>query len=353
MRRLAGSAAVAVLVAGGVVAGGVAGGAGGAVAAPRAAAETAPRAAAATARAVRPIAGTHCTVFPANNVWNANITKLPVNKRSAAWIKNIGRSDNLHPDFGRSFGAQPVPYGIPITVVSGSHPKVHVKFMYSSESDHVRYPLGNDTKIEGGKNASGDRHAIVVDKKTCVDYETWLTRDTAHGWTAGSGAVWPLDSNKLREKPKLNLGPNGLTSADAAGLPILAGLLRPNEVKAGYVGHAIRFTAPVSSEHFIWPAEHEAGSKKSLNYPPMGARFRLKASFSLAGYSRDTKVVLRAMKTFGLILADNGSSWYFQGAASNAWSNTMIAQLKTIPARAFQAVDESSLESSPHSGEVR
>jgi hypothetical protein len=334
MRRLVGAAAVAVLAAGAGVA-------------------AAPVATSLPAVTGHPISGTHCTVFPSNNVWNADISKLPVNSRSAEWIKNIGRSDDLHPDFGRSYGAQPVPYGIPITVVSGSHPKVHVKFGYSSESDHVRYPLGSDTKIEGGKHASGDRHAIVVDKATCVDYETWNTRHTRHGWTAGSGAVWHLNNNKLRVKPRLNLGPNGLTSADAAGLPILAGLLRPNEVKAGYVDHAIRFTAPVSSRHFIWPAEHEAGSKASRAYPPMGARFRLKASFSLAGYSRDTKVVLRAMKTFGLILADNGSSWYFQGAASNKWSNTMISQLKTIPASAFQAIDESSLEMSPHSGEVR
>jgi hypothetical protein len=286
-------------------------------------------------------------------VWNTDISKLPVNKHSAEWVKHIGRGDLLHPDFGPSYGAQPVPYGIPITVVSGSHPKVHVKFMYGSESDHQRYPLGNDTKIEGGRNAGGDRHAIVVDKATCVDYETWLTRDTAHGWHAGSGAVWHLNGNKLRDKPHLRLGSYGLTSADAAGLPILPGLLRPSEVKAGYVDHAIRFTAPVTSKHFIWPAEHQAGSKASLAYPPMGARFRLKASFSLAGYSRATKAVLRAMKTFGLILADNGSPWFFQGEASKKWSNTMISQLKTIPASAFQAVDESSLQVAPHSGQAR
>jgi hypothetical protein len=342
MRRLLGSVAVAAIAA-----------AAGVAAAP--VATSAPLHPVAVAAAAKPphLGGTHCTVFPANNVWNANISKLPVNKRSAEWVKNIGRSDLLHPDFGPSFGAQPVPYGIPITVVSGTHPKVHVKFMYSSESDHVRYPLGNDTKIEGGRNAGGDRHAIVVDKATCRDYETWLTRDTSKGWTAGSGAVWSLTSNKLRTKPHLDLGASGLTSADAAGLPILPGLLRPAEVKAGYVGHAIRFTAPVSSEHYIWPAEHQAGSKRSLNYPPMGARFRLKASFPMTGYSRATKVVLRAMKTFGLILADNGSPWYFQGAASTKWSNTMISQLKTIPASAFQAVDESSLEVSPHSGAVR
>jgi hypothetical protein len=341
MRRFLGCATVAVLAA-----------AGGVAAAPVATSAPSHGAAAATAPESH-LPGTKCTVFPANNVWNTDISKLPVNKRSAEWVKNIGRGDLLHPDFGPSFGAQPVPYGIPITVVSGSHPKVHVKFMYSSESDHVRYPLGKDTKIEGGRNASGDRHAIVVDKATCRDYETWLTRDTKKGWTAGSGAVWSLTSNKLRFKPGLDLGSSGLTSADAAGLPILPGLLRPAEVKSGFVDHAIRFTAPVTSEHFIWPAEHQAGSKQSRNYPPMGARFRLKASFPLAGYSRATKVVLRAMKTYGLILADNGSPWYFQGAASTKWSMTMISQLKTIPAKAFQAVDESSLEIGPHSGEAR
>jgi hypothetical protein len=301
----------------------------------------------------RALPGTTCHVFPADNVWHANISRLPVDKHSAEWVVHIGRSLDLHPDFGPSYGAQPVPYGIPITVVSGSHPTVHVSFMYSSESDHVRYPLGTDTKIEGGRNASGDRHAIVVDKATCVDYETWDTRHAANGWTAGSGAVWNLTTDALRTKPNLQLGRNGLTSADAAGLPILPGLLRPDEVKAGYVDHAIRFTAPVTAQRYIWPAEHEAGSTTSANYPPMGARFRLKASFPIAGYSRDTRIVLRAMKTFGLILADNGSPWFFQGESSTRWSATMISQLKTIPARAFQAVDESSLEVGPHTGRVR
>jgi hypothetical protein len=308
---------------------------------------------AATMPVGRALPGTHCHVFPADNVWHANISKLPVDRHSAEWVKHIGRSLDLHPDFGPSYGAQPVPYGIPVTVVAGSHPKRHVRFMYASESDRVRYPLGADTRIEGGRNASGDRHAIVVDKATCRDYETWDTRNTSKGWTAGSGAVWNLTTDALRTKPGLNLGPSGLTSADAAGLPILSGLLRPDEVKAGYVDHAIRFTAPVTAERYIWPAEHQAGSTTSANYPPMGARFRLKAGFPIAGYSRDTRVVLRAMKTFGLILADNGSPWYFQGEASTRWSATMISQLKTIPARAFQAVDESSLKTGSHTGRVR
>jgi hypothetical protein len=298
-----------------------------------------------SAAAQHSIPGTHCSAFPADNVWHADISKLPIDSHSAAWVDAIGRSDNLHPDFGPSFGAQPVPYGIPVTVVSASHPKVHVKFRYASESDRVGYPLGSDTKIEGGQNADGDRHAIMVDKSNCRLYETWLTQKKGSRWTAGSGATWSLNSDKLRH--------NGWTSADAAGLPILPGLLRYAEVKSGVVDHAIRFTAPVTSTHFLWPARHEAGSKSSLNYPPMGARFRLKASFSMAGYSRDAKVVLRAMQTYGLILADNGSSWYFQGDDSRNWHNKLISELKTIPAADFQAVDESSLEISPNSGQAR
>jgi hypothetical protein len=289
---------------------------------------------------VNHLPGTTCTAFPADNVWHASIASLPVNRRSAEWMRNIG-SVNLHPDFGPSYGAQPVPYGIPITYVASSHPKVQVKFTYSSESDHVGYPLGSDTKIEGGSNASGDRHAIVVDRGKCRLYETWNTRHTSRGWTAGSGATWSLKSDKLR--------PAGWTSADAAGLPILPGLLRVDEVNAGFVDHAIRFTAPVTSTHYIWPARHEAGSKTSLSYPPMGARFRLKASFDISSYSKPTRVVLQAMKTYGLILADNGSPWYFQGEASTKWSSTMISELKEIPSSAFEAVDESSLEVSSSS----
>jgi hypothetical protein len=291
------------------------------------------------------IPGTACNGFPADNVWNTPVTNLPVNAHSAQWVKSIGRGVDLHPDFGPSYGAQPVPYGIPITVVSGHHETVKVHFTYSTESDHVRYPLGSDTKIEGGRNAGGDRHAIIVNRATCRLYETFNTRHTSHGWTAGSGATWSLRSNALR--------PKGWTSADAAGLPILPGLLRWNEVKAGHVNHAIRFTAPVSSRRFLWPARHEAGSRSSSAYPPMGARFRLKASFPIGHFSRDTRAVLRAMKTYGLILADNGSPWYFQGASSTHWPTTLLDQLKTIPAKEFQAVDESSLQRSPNSGRVR
>jgi hypothetical protein len=293
----------------------------------------------------RHLAGTHCDVFPADNIWNTSIRKLPVDSHSAQWVKHIGRGLDLHPDFGPSFGAQPVPYGIPITVVGGHHKGVKVHFTYASESDHVRYPLGADTKIEGGNHAGGDRHAIVVDRSTCRVYETFDTRHTSHGWTAGSGATWSLTHNHLRTK--------GWTSADAAGLPILPGLLRWSEVKAGHVGHAIRFTAPVSSTHFLWPARHEAGSETSTAYPPMGARFRLRAGFPIGHYSRDTQVVLKAMKTYGMILADNGSPWFFQGASSTHWPSTLLDELKTIPAKDFRAVDESSLRRSANSARAK
>jgi hypothetical protein len=301
--------------------------------------------AAGTSATPRPLAGTHCDVFRSNNVWNTSIRTLPVDSHSAQWVSHIGRSADLHPDFGPSFGAQPVPYGIPITVVSGHHKRVKVHFEFASESDHVRYPLGSDTLIEGGRQSSGDRHAIVVDRSTCRDYETWLTRHTSHGWTAGSGATWSLRSNRLR--------PKGFTSADAAGLPILPGLLRWSEVKAGHVDHAIRFTAPVTARRFLWPARHEAGSTSSSAYPPMGARFRLKAGFRIGHFSRDTRVVLRAMKNYGLILADNGSPWFFQGATSTHWPTALLDELKTIPAKDFQAVDESSLRRSANSARVK
>jgi hypothetical protein len=293
---------------------------------------------------IRHLPGTRCTTFPAGNVWHASVNRLPVDRHSAEWVRNIG-DGNLHPDFGPSYGAQPVPYGIPISYVSASHLKVHPHFRYSDESDHVGYPLGADTRIEGGKNASGDRHAIVVDRKTCRLYETWDTHHTTHGWSAGSGATWSLASNKLR--------PPGWTSADAAGLPILPGLLRYDEVKAGHVDHAIRFTAPVTARRYIWPARHAAGSTDSTAYPPMGARFRLTATFPTAGYSRAARVVIKAMKSYGLILADNGSPWYFQGEASPKWSSRLIEQLKSIPGSAFQAVDESSLEVSANSARAK
>ena len=296
--------------------------------------------AASSAVSPRPVAGTTCTVFPADNWWHADVSHLPVHPRSAAWLAHMSTGRDLHPDFGPSYGDGPN-YGIPVTVVSGSHQKVWVRFDYASESDHVRYPLGADTRLEGG----GDRHAIIVDKSTCRLYETWATRHTSSGWRAGSGATWSLGSNKLR--------PDGWTSADAAGLPILPGLLRWNEVKAGRVDHAIRFTTDLTARAHVWPARHDAGSGGIASYPPMGARFRLKASWSAAGLGPSARVVVKAMKTYGLVLADNGSPWYFQGERNAQWPEGLIEDLKTIPASAFVAVDTSGLRVSADSAQVR
>jgi len=282
----------------------------------------------------RPVAGTGCHVFPASSWWHAKVTKLPVDTRSRAWLSHMSTSVRLHPDFGPSYGDGP-DYGMPVTVVAGSHPKVHVAFDYADESDHVGYPFGTDTRIEGGRASTGDRHAIVVDKSTCRLYETWATRESGGRWKAGSGATWSLKSNALR--------PDGWTSADAAGLPILPGLLRWNEVDAGFVDHAIRFTADVTSRHHLWPARHDAGATDSWSYPPMGARFRLKASYDASHLGPRARTVVRAMETYGLVLADNGSPWFFQGERNAHWPDRMIADLKTIPASAFVAVDTASL----------
>jgi hypothetical protein len=281
-----------------------------------------------------PVAGTSCRVFPASNFWNTDIRSLPVDARSATWLSHMSTQRNLHPDFGPSYGDGP-DYGIPITVVGRRHHRVKVRFDYSDESDHVRYPFGRDTKIEGGRHSSGDRHAIVIRTYRCRLYETWNTRVHDGHWRAGSGATWSLGSNRLR--------PDGWTSADAAGLPILPGLLRWNEVKAGRVTHAIRFTTDVTSRHHLWPARHDAGSTTSWAYPPMGARFRMKAGFDATGFGPRARTVIAAMKTYGLVLADNGSPWFFTGERNSHWPPALIAQLKRIPASAFEAVDTSSL----------
>lgn len=296
------------------------------------------------AAAEKPIAGTSCSEFPANSWWRADVSGLPVHQRSRAWLSHMSTGVDLHPDFGPSYGDGPN-YGIPVTVVKSTHRKVKVSFYYPDESDKVRYPLGPDTRIEGGRDSGGDQHAIVVDKGRCKLYETYDTSVRNGRWRAGSGAVWSLKSNKLR--------PDGWTSADAAGLPILPGLLRWNEVRDDKIDHAIRFTTDVTSKHHLWPARHDAGSKTSLSYPPMGARFRLKAGWSAAGLSPYAQRVVQAMKTYGLVLADNGSPWFFQGEQHAKWPEQLIEDLKTIPASAFVAVDTSSLKVSNDSMVVK
>ena len=297
-----------------------------------------------------------CPMFPASNVWNTNISGLPVDAHSAAWLSSMDSSTtDLHPDFGPNPGGYP--FGIPFTVVAGSQPLVAINFQFGDESDKGPYPFGPDTPIEGGAQAGGDRHAIMVNPSTCTLYELWDAQYSASGSTAGSGAVWQLRSNQLR--------PAGWTSADAAGLPILPGLLNFAQVQAAAatgkpITHAIRFTAQVTQNAFVWPARHEASSNTSPDVPPMGARFRLSAGFNVAGfcadseqYCADAKAILVEMQDYGLILADNGSNWFFQGSAFPQWPDALVSLLKGIPASAFQAVDESCLMVRPNSGAAR
>lgn len=296
-----------------------------------------------------------CPMFPANDVWNTDISRLPVNSHSAAWLRSMASGRTyLHPDFGPNAGGYP--YGMPYNVVTSAHQLVRIRFEYASESDRGRYPFGPGTRIEGGPNAGGDRHAIMVNSSTCTLNELYDAHYSAAGSTAGSGAIWNLRSNALR--------PAGWTSADAAGLPILPGLLNFSQVEAAVrdgkpITHAIRFTAQTTRTAFLWPARHEAGSGSSRNLPPMGARFRLKASFDVgrfcrnsASYCRDAKAVLVEMQHYGLILADNGSNWYFGGSAFPQWPDALVSLLKSIPARDFQAVNEACLMVRRNSGEA-
>lgn len=281
-----------------------------------------------------------CPIFPRTNVWHADISRLPVHPRSNDWIDSMGGpSERLHPDFGPS--GESMPYGIPYEVVRGDHPKTAIDFLYDDESDAGPYPFDSDTPIESGS----DRHAIMLDADRCILYELFDARYSPGGSSAGSGAIFDLRSNKLR--------PATWTSADAAGLPIFAGLVRLDEVEAGRIDHAIRVTASRTRDSFVWPARHQAGHGSDPALPPMGARFRLKRSFDLGGFRADTRVILRAMKTYGLILADNGSDWFFTGTAEHGWKIAMLDELKTVPASAFEAVDLSGLRAARSSGRVR
>ena len=291
--------------------------------------------------------GTSCPAFPADDVWNTPVSGLPVDRHSSEWMRHMAAGSTfLHPDYGPGGGSSP--YGIPWQITSRHPTFVRIRFDYASESDPGPYPFSARTPIEGGPQATGDRHALMVDPKTCVLYELFNARYRSHNRsTAGSGAIWRLGSNHLR--------PATWTSADAAGLPILPGLVNYDEVMSGHLDHAIRFTAQTTDRRFIWPARHEAGAVSDGNYPPMGARFRLRANFHLSSSKcfRPCQVVIRAMKTYGLILADNGSNWYFEGTTDRRWTFTMVDQLKQIPASAFQAVDESCLMIHSGSGQAR
>jgi hypothetical protein len=284
-----------------------------------------------------------CALLPPDNVWHADVSKLPVLAHSTQYIDAIGAGSPLHPDFGSGrYAGEPI--GIPDNVVPGTQPPVPVRFTYRSQSDPGPYPVPPDAKIEGGPKSTGDRHVLVVDTGTCTDYEMWSSYpvDGGTSWKAGSGAVFPLESDALR--------PAGWTSADAAGLPILPGLVRPDEVQAGVIDHAIRVTVPSTRDTYLWPARHEASSSTDPDLPPMGLRLRLKASVDISRFPRMDRVILQALKTYGMIVADNGSPWFISGVPSAYWNNSVLHDLTSITGSDFEAVDESCLMISPNSG---
>jgi len=278
----------------------------------------------------RPIAG--CRDFPVDNYWHADVSGLPVHPRSDAWVRAIGLNAGLKADFG-SGRWEGRPIGIPVNIVTADTPRRRVTFDYASESDRVRYPIPARPRIEGGS----DRHLLAVDRDACRLYELYAVRRTRTGaWRAGSGATWSLRSNALR--------PAGWTSADAAGLPITPGLVRWQEIAAGEIDHAIRFTAPVTQRRYLWPARHFASSVTDPDVPPMGAWFRLDPDIDVSGFPRTLRIILEALQTHGMILADNGSPWYLSGAPSDHWDNDLLNTLdEHFTGRDFEAVDTSSL----------
>jgi hypothetical protein len=275
-----------------------------------------------------------CPVFPSNNVWNKRVDNLPVHDRSDAYIESIGPGEGLHADFG-SGKWDGGPIGIPITVVGDGQKKSRVKFTYASESDKGPYPIPKNVAIEGGKKADGDRHAIIVDRESCKLYELFALRRSNGKWSAGSGAIWRLESNKLR--------PKGWTSADAAGLPILPGLARWDEVRRGVIDHALRFTVSQTRAKFIYPARHFASDSNDKDHPPMGLRLRLKKNFPIKKFPRQARIVLRALKRYGMIVADNGSDWFISGAPNKHWNNDALHTLGDGEGRHFEVVDTSNL----------
>ena len=285
-----------------------------------------------------------CEVFPADNIWNPPIDDLPVDANSAAYIDTIGGDKPLHPDFGAGLW-EGAPIGIPYTTVLSSQAGVGVTFLYDDESDPGPYPVPPGVQIEGGPDSDGDRHVLVVDREKCILYELYSSYPQPDGsWQADSGAIFDLHSHALR--------PGGWTSADAAGLPILPGLVRYAEVAAGEITHAIRFTVPQTRRAYVWPARHYASSLTGSQYPPMGQRFRLKADFDLSGFSPAVRVILTAMQRYGIILADNGSSWFISGVPDERWDNDVLRELRQVHGNNFEAVDVSSLMADPNSGRI-
>ncbi len=295
----------------------------GAGAAPTTHGRVARRPRAARKRTALPSPEYHCQVFPADNPLNEEIADAPLNPNSADYIASIGLSGHLHPDFGTN-----PTYGIPYTVVGAEQEEVPIRFTaFGEESDPGPYPIPADAPVEGG----GDKHVLVAQEGTCMLYELYKAHRHGTGWKAASGAVFNLQSNALR--------PEGWTSADAAGLPIFPLLVRYPEVAAGQIDHALRVTVPATQRGYIHPATHFASSSSDPNLPPMGLRLRLKASYSLAGFSGESLIVLEALKRYGLIVADNGSPWFITGAPDPRWNDANLEEIKQVPGAEFEAVE--------------
>jgi len=292
-----------------------------------------------------PAAAAACTVFPSDNVWHVDVSRLPVRSDSATLVASVGTTRGVHADFGSGvYGGGPI--GIPVTTVPAGTRGVTVSFQYASESDRGPYPIPAGAQIEGGPSSDGDRHVILYDQAACRAYELYAAYPNGDGtWRAGSGAVFDLRGNALRAR--------GATSADAAGLSILAGLVRWDEVAAGRIDHAIRVTAPKTRNSFVWPARHAASSSSSTALPPMGQRFRLKSTVDTSKLPSQARIVAEAMKRYGVILADNGSPWYISGAPDSHWNNDALHALGGLTGADFEAVDTSSLMLSADSAACR
>ncbi len=268
-------------------------------------------------------------IFPPDNPWNRDVSKLPVHPRSADYIASIGPDRPLHPDFGTVW--QGAPNGIPYCIVGPDQAKVPVKFEYPDESDKGPYPIPPDAPIEGGPKSKGDRHILVIDARHRRLYELFSAYKTPDGWKAGSGAIFDLTSNALRTA--------GWTSADAAGLPIFPGLARYDEiVERGELRHALRFTARRTQRGYIPPATHYASRSRDRKLPPMGLRVRLKAGYDTSRFPAPARVILEGLKRYGMLLADNGGDWFVSGAPHPKWDDEALATLKRVKGRDFEAV---------------
>lgn len=284
-----------------------------------------------------------CAVLPADNVWNRDVSALPVDPNSDAYIDSIGRDRSLHADFGSDKTV-----GFPYAVVPPDQPPVKIAFTEAGEeSDPGPYPIPRNAQIEGGPKSTQDRHVLVVQAGTCRLYELYTARKRKGGrlWKAGSGVSWDLSSNAMR--------PAGWTSADAAGLPILPGLVRWDEANAGEIRHALRFTVSRTQAAYVWPARHEASSDVDPTLPPMGIRVRLKGSYDVSGFSPELQVILTAMQRYGMILADNGSDWFVSGTSDPRWNDDQLHEIDALTGDDFEVVDQSSLIVDPDSMQAR